>query len=78
MILSIRFLKYDKKNIRLISFLTFDRSQMMDKPRYGSLEDIDIGLISGRQPIRDTDSDISTGHMIVKVLPSSPLFCTNS
>ena len=40
---------------------------MMDKPRYGSLEDIDISLISGRQPIRDTDSDISTGHMIVKV-----------
>ena len=66
------------KNKRLISILTFDRSQMMDKPRYGSLEDIDIGLISGRQPIRDTDSDISTGHMIVKVLPSSALFCTNS
>ena len=40
---------------------------MIDKPRYGSLEDIDIGLISGRQPIRDTDSDISTGHLIVKV-----------
>ena len=51
---------------------------MMDKPRYGSLEDIDIGLISGRQPIRDTDSDISTGHMIVKVLPPSPHFRTNS